>query len=130
MAEKPLRPCKRTGCLALTRTGYCDKHMPDWRDKERTTSQAWHWLYNTKAWRNLREPQLLQEPFCRECARHGIRVRAEDVDHITPHKGSKVVFLDKSNLQSLCHRCHSRKTMRERMGIQEKRPYPPTPKMF
>jgi 5-methylcytosine-specific restriction enzyme A len=35
------------------------------------------------------------------------------VDHITPHKGDRQMFWDRSNWQSLCHRCHSRKTARE-----------------
>ena len=49
----------------------------------------------------------------RECARRGLRVRATDVDHIVDHKGDWGKFTDRSNLESLCHPCHSRKTMRE-----------------
>ena len=53
------------------------------------------------------------EPFCRECAKHGDRRRATDVDHVQDHKGNWLLFIDRNNLQSLCHRCHSSKTMRE-----------------
>jgi 5-methylcytosine-specific restriction protein A len=42
-----------------------------------------------------------------------MRVRATDVDHIEPHKGSWERFTDRDNLQSLCHSCHSRKTLAE-----------------
>jgi len=60
-----------------------------------------------------RPAQLLCEPWCRECARQGRRVRATDVDHIEPHNGDWERFTDPSNLQSLCHSCHSAKTMAE-----------------
>ena len=57
--------------------------------------------------------QLLLEPFCRECAKQGLRVWATDVDHIEPHRGDWSKFTDRNNLQSLCHACHSRKTAEE-----------------
>lgn len=28
------------------------------------------------------------------------------VDHVTPHKGDRDLFLDRDNLQLLCKRCH------------------------
>jgi 5-methylcytosine-specific restriction protein A len=71
-------------------------------------------MYQTDEWKlDLRPAQLLREPFCRECARHGRRVRATDVDHVVDHKGDWEKFCDRSNLESLCHSCHSRKTARE-----------------
>ena len=48
----------------------------------------------------------------------GRRVRATDVDHIRDHRGDWALFTDRSNLQSLCHSCHSRKTMREQGQIR------------
>ncbi len=62
----------------------------------------------------MRAYQLTLEPYCRECARHGITTRATDVDHIIPHRGDRRLFYDETNLQSLCHSCHSRKTLAER----------------
>ena len=50
---------------------------------------------------------------CGVCAAQGKRERATEVDHITPHRGRWSLFVDPSNLQSLCHTCHSAKTMRE-----------------
>jgi len=71
-------------------------------------------MYNTPIWtQELRPAQLLREPFCRECARHGLRVRASVVDHVIPHKGNWQMFIDPKNHQSLCKRCHDAKTMRE-----------------
>lgn len=122
MALKPLRPCAHPGCPELVRTGYCGKHKP--KDRQRRSAEAadWHTWYTLPVWTDdLRPTQLLREPFCRECTRRAVReglpylmrVRATDVDHIVPHRGVWSRFIDRSNLQSLCHACHSRKTMAE-----------------
>jgi 5-methylcytosine-specific restriction protein A len=42
---------------------------------------------------------------------------ATDLDHIVPHKGDMVLFWSPGNWQSLCHACHSRKTMMEDGGM-------------
>lgn len=122
MAMRPVRPCAHPGCRELVRTGYCDKHRP--KDRQRRSAEAadWHTWYTLPIWVNdLRPMQLLNEPFCRECSRraaledlpHLARVRATDVDHIVPHRGVWSRFIDRTNLQSLCHSCHSRKTAAE-----------------
>lgn len=112
MANKPLRPCRHPGCLVLTRHGWCPAHKP--KPAPRRESSAWHGWYGLPIWTdNLRPAQLLREPFCRECARQGVREYATDVDHIRDHKGDWAMFTDPSNLESLCHSCHSRKTARE-----------------
>lgn len=51
-------------------------------------------------------------------------VAASEVDHIVPHKGDRGLFFGKSNLQSLCKQCHSRKTVLEdgRFGSSEALP--------
>lgn len=114
MANKPLRPCRHPGCPALTRDGWCPVHKP--KQAPRQESAAWHRWYSLPIWTDdLRPAQLLREPFCRECARRGIRPcpRATDVDHIRDHKGDWSLFADPANLESLCHSCHSRKTAKE-----------------
>ena len=120
MASKPLRPCRKPGCPALTRDGYCQDHKP--KKAARRESAEWHWMYGLPVWvYDLRPTQLLREPFCRECAQSGRRTRATDVDHIVDHKGNWQLFTDRNNLESLCHSCHSRKTMRDRwQKIREK----------
>ncbi len=118
MAMKPLRPCRRPGCGNLTRDGWCPAHKP--KTPPRTPeAAAWRKWYSLPAWTNdLRPSQLLREPLCRECARRGLRTYATDVDHIRSHKGDWALFTDRGNLQSLCHSCHSRKTLAE---MQKKR---------
>ena len=49
----------------------------------------------------------------RALARRGLRVYATDVDHVEPHDGDWSKFIDPTNLQSLCHSCHSAKTIAE-----------------
>lgn len=116
MAQKPLRPCRRPGCGELTREGWCPLHKLE-RPPDRRTGTArvsWRRWYSLKLWTDdLRPAQLLREPFCRECARYGVRTPASDVDHIQDHKGDWALFTDRENLQSLCHACHSRKTRTE-----------------
>ena len=113
MAMKPLRPCRHSGCGALTREGYCSAHKP--KPMPRSCEAAsWRRWYSLKIWTDdLRPGQLFRERFCRECARNGIRTIATDVDHIRDHKGDWDLFTDRGNLQSLCHSCHSRKTAAE-----------------
>lgn len=123
MAMKPLRPCRHPGCPALTREGYCPKHKPKWA--ERRASAEYHSWYSLPVWTDdLRPAQLLREPWCRECARHGVRTRATVVDHVTPHRGDWQRFIDPGNHQSLCKRCHDRKTAREQAEERRKRARP------
>lgn len=120
MAMKPLRPCRCPGCARLTQETWCPIHKP--QRAPRRESAAWHDWYSLPVWTDdLRPAQLLAEPFCRECARHGIRALATDVDHIRDHKGDWAMFTDRSNLQSLCHSCHSRKTMQDRWKTRRKK---------
>ena len=115
MAMKPLRPCLKPGCGMLTRDGYCPAHRPQYERK----AAPWRRWYSLPVWTDdLRPGQLLREPFCRECAKRGIRTRATDVDHVVSHNGNWALFTDRANLQSLCHSCHSQKTLRE---MREKR---------
>ncbi len=113
MAQKPLRPCKKPGCKELTRDGWCPAHKPKPAQRGKD-SEAWHKYYSLPIWKDdLRPNQLLREPWCCECAKRNTRTRATEVDHVVPHEGDWNLFTDRKNLQSLCHRCHSAKTMRE-----------------
>ena len=112
MALKPLRPCRHPGCPVLTREGYCPQHKPS--KAPRRFSAQWHGWYSLPIWTDdLRPAQLLREPWCRECARRGIRTRATVVDHVRPHRGDWALFVDPANHQSLCKSCHDRKTAKE-----------------
>lgn len=117
MALKPLRPCRHPGCAALTREGWCPVHKP--KKAARRRSAEYHSWYSLPLWTDdLRPAQLLREPFCRECARRGVRTRATVVDHVQPHRGDWNKFIDRGNLQSLCKNCHDRKTAREQAQLR------------
>jgi len=88
--------------------------------------------YNAR-WQRARKSYMAKHPVCVECKHEGRVIAATDLDHITPHRGDKVIFWDKqcvkchtakafgqdcpscgyrSNLQSLCKGHHSQKTAR------------------
>ena len=75
-------------------------------------------LYRTKRWQRVRHHQLLVQPLCAMCLRHGIRRPATCVDHIVPH-GHDVNAFWLNPLQSLCASCHSGpKRFKERHGYE------------
>ena len=69
--------------------------------------------YDTHRWKVARSLHLQREPLCRAHDRYGYAVAAEVVDHIRPHRDDMSLFWDESNWQSLCKRCHDRKTAAE-----------------
>jgi 5-methylcytosine-specific restriction protein A len=70
-------------------------------------------LYDSKEWRRARLAQLKRHPLCEDCLELGAVVEATEVDHRVRHEGDRKKFKDRSNLQSLCKPCHSRKTAGE-----------------
>ena len=82
---------------------------------------AYRRLYKTARWRARRMHQLVTEPLCRTCAKHGRITLATVADHVIPHRGDETLFFE-GELQSLCDeepwRCHSRvKQQEERLGF-------------
>jgi 5-methylcytosine-specific restriction enzyme A len=112
--------CNHAGCLiAAEANGFCKKHANDallpkrWDSETSRSKQSREAarLYATKDWQRLRTSHLREHPFCEDCKPR--LVQGTDVDHKVPHRGSVQLFFDESNLQTLCHSCHSRKTLRE-----------------
>lgn len=107
----------------LTRdpSGYCPKHKDaaeararKWKaEQDSQRESAYRRGYGAR-WRKLRAQILMDEPLCRECRKAGCIVPATDVDHIVARADGGTD--DRSNLQPLCHACHSRKTVRENGG--------------
>lgn len=110
MPDRPPHACSRCG-RATTNRGRCDACAP--RDRapvdDRRANSAERG-YDRK-WRRLRAWVLSEEPTCRRCAAEGTSTPATDVDHIVPKSSGGTD--DVSNLQPLCHSCHSVKTRRE-----------------
>ena len=103
------RPCMQLGCSELVSSdGYCPKHR---RKKLPLASTGgadydWRWQQQRAAWKS-------RHPVCAECQRHGRATSGKDVDHIIPFRGNLELLRAEWNLQTLCRRCHGRKTGRD-----------------
>lgn len=74
-------------------------------------------MYQSSAWKKLREKHLCLEPYCVKC-KSTLNLQ---VDHIFEHKNNLSAFLDSSNLQTLCLHCHSHKSSLEYFTSRLKR---------
>lgn len=114
------RPCKRSGCRALTRheSGYCEAHQADARsgkfaDRFRGSRQSRGY---GAGWEAKRQAVFARDNgLCQECLRMGIITapvgRSRICDHVTPKAEGGSDEL--SNLQTLCKTCSDRKTADE-----------------
>lgn len=81
-------------------------------------------IYQTPAWRSVRQRQLSIQPLCQGCLSRGRVEAAKHVDHLFPWRQvGKHAFLN-NVFQSLCGPCHSYKTGQEKHGVIEH--YTPT----
>ncbi len=106
MPMKPQKPCRHPGCPNLTDDSYCTQHAPLYQ-RESANSRGY-----TSKWRKLSKLYLNKHPLCVECKRKGKLTPATVVDHIIPHRGNEELMWSESNWQSLCKKCHDRKTGR------------------
>ncbi len=99
-------PCMETLCPNMaTRGGRCSSCRSE-REVTRRGS-ARERGYDTR-WERRRRRHLESEPWCRVCG-----IPGKDVDHVIPHRGEGWLFDLEGNLQTLCHRHHTAKTMHE-----------------
>jgi len=114
MPKSPKRPCRQCKTLHRNKTGYCDDHQQSniswskWQSKRGNRHQRGY----GNMWDKLRK-QILErdKALCQICIKVGHLIEATQVDHIKPK--SKGGTDDNANLQSLCNRCHLRKTAAE-----------------
>lgn len=116
MPSKPLHPCNKIGCSNLTRERYCEEHKQEAYSYDSYRESATKRGYDGR-WRKARMAYLQAHPLCVKCLEEGIPTSATVVDHIIPHRGNYKLFWDKNNWQSLCKRCHDRKTATEDGGF-------------
>lgn len=107
MSRRQRKPCRHVGCGILIEAGkdYCDKH--------KKSSQRLQKMYTYK-WSLARKDFLIDNPLCIECKKNNIIKAASVVDHVIPHQGNQILFWDRSNWQSLCIRCHNKKSANEK----------------
>lgn len=113
MPIAPLKPCTFAGCSALTKGGRCPAHA---KAREQYRGSSTERGYGSD-WQRLRRWFLSRNPLCVKCKAAGMVTPAEEVDHITPHKGDERLRMDVANLQALCKPCHSAKTATEDGGF-------------
>ena len=106
--------CSELGCKEPRSklNSYCTKHGGKDNMEARQTDS----IYQTPAWRTVRQRQLSIQPLCQACLTRGKVEQAQHVDHVFPWKAiGKHAFLN-NIFQSLCHADHSHKTKLERQG--------------
>ncbi|WP_420536203.1 HNH endonuclease signature motif containing protein [Elstera cyanobacteriorum] len=106
---RPARVCSR--CKKAVPSGVrCDctpePRAADPRNVERAKP------YSSPEWKALRAAHLKHNRTCTACC-----APASVVDHVRAWKGNQALFLDPSNLQSLCRSCHSKKTASQDGGF-------------
>jgi 5-methylcytosine-specific restriction protein A len=124
--KKSLRPCNKMGCTALTRDAYCSVHQTDKQELKREQQRSYDktvrdpkykQFYNSSEWQRAREQALIRDHhLCVMCKANGRYTRADVVDHIHELRdpGGWELRTVLTNLQSLCHRHHNRKTFEEK----------------
>jgi 5-methylcytosine-specific restriction enzyme A len=111
MPNKPLRPCNKPGCPALTKDGYCEehKHLANERDKHRGSARQRGY---DSTWERLRRMYLREHPLCEDCLDQGKVEPATEVHHKKKVKNCPELRLVWDNLRALSKECHSTRTAR------------------
>lgn len=107
--------CNHLGCTNAKAKlgGYCLEHG----GREYSAPRATDSVYQTPAWRSIRQRQLSLQPLCQACLASGRIEAAQHVDHVFPWKHiGKQAFLH-NVFQSLCAEHHSFKTGKEKHGV-------------
>ncbi|BAD54879.1 hypothetical protein NFA_370 [Nocardia farcinica IFM 10152] len=100
MPTRPPRVCPK--CRQQAPSGQRCPCTPAW------SGSAWGGG-STRRWRSMRASKLKADPICQA---PGCRALAVEVDHVTPLARGGARY-DWSNLQSLCHDCHTAKTAQD-----------------
>lgn len=122
MAVAPGQLCSAGGCGVVVRGGTrCPRHpfptkqRREWTERDRAkdrergsaAQRGYDW-----PWKKARDRYLMEHPLCAHCLAKGRRWPADEVDHIVPLRQGGDKY-DEANLQSLCRRCHARKTLED-----------------
>jgi len=131
MTASSHRACRWPGCPELILQGekYCRRHQRRGTDLDQERAAAFEASYRqspaaqesdrflrSAAWLAMRKTKLEQDPFCERHAWRGQSILATDVHHREARAARPDLALELSNLESLCHRCHSQATMAETRG--------------
>ena len=107
-----LKPCAQPGCPELVSKGRCAAHAKQVDREYKSHSPKSREVYSLPMWRGIRRELLAAHPWCQT---PGCNNMATQVDHIVRMEEGGDPW-NRSNLQVLCMRCHSSKTMSEVFG--------------
>lgn len=117
MPYRPAPPCSCPGCPEcagrcpnLAERGRCEACATEKQRELDARPRTGIAVYRTRRWKATRRTVLGAHPWC---VADGCTELATDVDHIVPLRRWDGDPYDLNNLQPLCRRCHSRKTLRE-----------------
>lgn len=107
----PKAMCSAAGCSEiLNKPGKCFKHT---READQRVHSHHRRQYYRRTWEHTREAVIARDlGLCQACLNEGITKLGNDVDHIVKALDRPDLFHEMSNLQLLCHSCHSEKTAR------------------
>ena len=105
---RAMRVCSVKGCTELARQGKCGECKRKANNARAQVTSAW----NSKRWRAFSKAFLRKYPLCFTCS--GTAVHVDHIDGLGPD-GPR--GYDRSNLQSLCRSCHSKKTVAQDGGF-------------
>jgi 5-methylcytosine-specific restriction enzyme A len=105
----------------MTQGGRCEEHAKP--KVYRPQQQQGKATYDA-SWRKVRNAQRRREPLCRHCQLAGRTREMEEVDHVIAFRGHRYLMLAEWNLQSLCRKCHSRKSAHESKWSDLRYPMP------
>lgn len=102
-----MQPCAEPGCPELTTRTRCPAHT---KQQQNTTRARYPRGRYGHEWPAISRRQLARHPNCTICG-----APATEVDHITPLRAftTRRAAHHETNLQSLCKRHHSAKTLAE-----------------
>jgi 5-methylcytosine-specific restriction endonuclease McrA len=72
-------------------------------------------IYNSWKWRKFASRYKKNNPLCAECDKNNIASSVKVADHIKPINAGGEVY-NEENIQSLCEKCHNRKSANESRG--------------
>ena len=125
-----LRKCTYGGCPATVDVDdgdrnppRCERHAHTFTPKKIYHDHHYHrarYFYGTSQWKKVREQYINQHPLCEHCEKRGYVVEGKEVDHIVEIEdgGDKT---NPDNLQTLCIRCHRKKTADEKRRREDKK---------
>ncbi|MFW6029444.1 MAG: HNH endonuclease [Halanaerobiales bacterium] len=97
---------------------YCIEHQNSTIVKKNRKYGVTSKLYNTAEWRKMRKVVLTRDNYtCQNC---GSQTKVV-VDHIIPHRENLELFIEETNLITLCKECHDNKTRKEIQKRKEER---------